>query len=130
MERREWLETYRVAWVGRDPDLAASLFTETGTYQSFIFDEPHVGHDGVRAYWTGATADQSDIEVILGTPMDDGEHVAVEWWTQMDVDGEPMTLVGTLLLTFAPDGRCRRLREYYHHIPQRKAPPPGWGSWD
>ena len=45
----QWAESYARAWVQRDPGGAADLFTDDATYRSFIFDEPHVGRDGVRS---------------------------------------------------------------------------------
>lgn len=75
-----WLEAYAAAWRGRNPDGAASLFTEDAVYRSSPFREPHVGHDGVRAYWTRATRDQRNLDLRLGTPIVEGDRVAVEWW--------------------------------------------------
>jgi hypothetical protein len=123
-----WIETYRVAWERRDPDLAASLFTDDAWYRSLIFDEPHVGQEGVHAYWSSVTSQQSNVSVRLGTPVVQGNRVVVEWWTQMDVDGAPITLPGALILRFAADGRCEELREYWHHQPGRVEPPEGWGA--
>jgi uncharacterized protein (TIGR02246 family) len=123
-----WVERYRVAWEQADAELAASLFTEDATYRSLIFDDPHVGHDGIAGYWRQVTSQQSDVSVLMGRPFVDGDRFAVEWWTRMSVGGEDMTLPGCLLLTFASDGRCSALREYWHHAPGRIEPPPEWGS--
>jgi hypothetical protein len=35
---------------------------------------------------------------------------------------------GILYLTFAPDGRCRELRETWHWIEGRHEPLSGWGE--
>jgi hypothetical protein len=123
-----WIETYRQAWEQRDADLVVPLFTEDGWYRSYIFDEPHVGHEGVRAYWESVTSTQSDVGVRMGHPIVDGDRVAVEWWTEMNSDGEPATVTGALLLRFAADGRCEELREYWHHAPERLSPPDAWGQ--
>ena len=40
---------------------------------------------------------------------------------------DPITLVGCLFLTFAADGRCQALREYWHLTGKLVPPPPGWG---
>jgi ketosteroid isomerase-like protein len=123
-----WAESYRVAWETADDDLVVTLFTEDATYRSLIFDEPNVGHDGVRAYWQRVTSRQSDVSVRMGRPFVDGDRVTVEWWTQMKVDGDDITLVGSLLLMMAPDGRCRSLREYWNTTSGRVEPPPEWGT--
>jgi hypothetical protein len=47
----------------------------------------------------------------------------------MKVEDADVTLPGCLLLDFDENGLCRRLREYWHFIPeQQSAPPPEWGS--
>lgn len=127
MDVETWIETYRRAWEQRDADLVVPLFTEDGWYRSFIFDEPHVGHDGVRAYWERVTSNQADVSVRMGAPIVAGNRTAVEWWTEMTASGEPATVAGALVLRFAADGRCEELREYWHSAPQRIAPPDGWG---
>jgi len=129
MDLAEWIEGYRRAWVERDPQAAAALFTEDASYRSSPFVEPNLGQEGVVAYWTGATSTQADVEVEMGEPLVDGDHAAVEWWTRMRADGDEITLVGCLLLRFAPDGRCEDLREYWNYESGRLPPHEGWGSW-
>jgi ketosteroid isomerase-like protein len=128
MELRDWVESYARAWRECDAEAAAALFTEDGTYRSHAFREPHVGHDGVRAYWTEATSTQRDVEVEMGEPFADGDRVAVEFWTRLLNDGEPVTLTGCLLLRFAADGRCAALREYWFVEPGLHRPHDGWGG--
>ena len=128
MDVATWVENYRVAWETADVDLAASLFVEDGTYRNDIFAEPNVGQAGVAAYWERVTSHQSDVECRMGTPFVDGDRVAVEFWTKMAVDGEDVTIAGTLLLLMAEDGRCRSLRENYNVAEGRVDPPQEWGS--
>jgi hypothetical protein len=52
-----------------------------------------------------------DVRVRFGEPIAEGDRVAVEWWATMTADGDPVTLVGCLLLSFAADGRGRTPRE-------------------
>ena len=129
MKLADWVEGYRRAWVERDPQAAAALFTEDASYRSSPFVEPNLGQEGVVAYWTGATSTQADVEVEMGEPLVDGNHAAVEWWTRMRADGDEITLVGCLLLRFAADGRCEDLREYWNYESGRLPPHEGWGSW-
>ncbi len=124
----EWVEGYRTAWVERDPAAAAALFSEDATYRANIFEEPYLGREGVENYWRTVTESQSDVRVMMGRPFQDGDRVAVEFWTNMRVDGDPVTLPGCLLLAFDEDGRCRRLREYWHFTPGEMGPPEGWGE--
>lgn len=128
MDVETWVESYRVAWERADVGLAASLFTEDGTYRNDIYAEPNVGQDGVAAYWERVTSHQSDVEVRMGRPFVDGDRVAVEFWTKMAVDGADVTIAGTLLLQMADDGRCRSLRENFNVTEGRHDPPQEWGS--
>ena len=131
MTVEEWIDAYGKAWRDRDPEAASRLFTEDAVYRSSPFRTPHVGTDGVREYWTIATRDQRNLDLRFGTPIVEpgGRRVAVEWWAIMDLaDGTFGTLPGGLYLIFAPDGRCRELREYWHFAPEHKTPPEGWGA--
>jgi ketosteroid isomerase-like protein len=125
---RAWLESYRRAWEEGDVEAFVQLFTEDAIYHSHPFREPHLGHDGIRAYAGGATGTQEQVEVRFGEPIVEGIRAAAEWWATMDdaADGE-VTLPGCLVLRFAADGRCEELREYWHLEPGRHEPRSGWG---
>ena len=97
MDVTAWVEGYRTAWETADTDLVLTLFTEDASYRSNPFEEPHLGHDGIRAYWDGVTSQQRDARVSMGRPFVDGDRVAVEWWTRMVSEGEEVTL---------PDASC------------------------
>jgi hypothetical protein len=124
----DWIEGYRLAWVNRDPEAAAALFTPDATYRSNIVEEPHTGREGVEYYWRTVTESQSEVEVRMGRPFVEGRRVAVEFWTIMKVAGDQVTLPGCLLLEFDDDWSCRRLREYWHFLPGRFDPPSEWGE--
>jgi ketosteroid isomerase-like protein len=128
MDANGWIEGYRRAWENADTDLVLTLFTEDANYRSNPFEEPHIGHAGIRAYWDGVTSQQRDARVVMGRPFGDGDRVAVEWWTTMVSEGEEVSLPGCLLLRFAPDGRCSDLREYWNFAPGRREPFTGWGT--
>jgi ketosteroid isomerase-like protein len=133
MEREEavaWLEAYRRAWEAADTRGVLELFTDDARYRSHPLRPAHTGHDGVADYWVRATAAQRDVRVRLGDPVVDGDRVAAEWWTTMVAAGEPVALVGCLLLTFAADGRCRDLRECWNVADGLHDPPPDWGRLD
>lgn len=128
MDIRAWIRSYGEAWETADEDLIASLFTEGATYRSSPFRDPYRGHAEIRAYWRRGAGGQRETRVRMGTPLVDRDRVAVEWWTTMIDDGQPVTLPGCLLLRFAPDGRCVDLREYWNLERGRRDPFPGWGS--
>ena len=122
-----WLEGYRRAWVERDPDAAAALFTRDAVYQEQAFQPAYVGRAAIRDYWTTVTATQSDIELRYGRPVVAGRKAAVEWWANLRNGGADVTLAGEFMLTFARRGRCRSLREYWFFAEGRQSPPSGWG---
>lgn len=124
----EWADAYRKAWETADPEAAAALFTDDATYRSEIFEEPHRDRSGVFEYWTGVTSAQSEVTVRMGRPFVDGQRVAVEFWTNMVVEGSPVTLAGCLLLTLDDSGLCSDLREYWHFTDGDHRPPEGWGT--
>ncbi len=124
----QWIEGYRRAWENRDAEDAAGLFTSDATYRSNIFEPPHEGQEGVRAYWEAVTEAQGDVQVRMGRPFVDGHRVAVEFWANMAVAGDRVTLPGCLLLDFDDEWRCTRLREYWHFEPGEHEPPPEWGK--
>ena len=128
MELTDWIEGYRLAWETADADLVLTLFTEDASYRSNPLEEPHLGHDGIRAYWERVTGQQRDARVQMGRPFVDGDRVAVEWWTTMVSGGEEVTLPGCLLLRFEPDGRCSDLREYWNVGAGRREPFEDWGT--
>ena len=128
MTPTEWLDAYRRAWTERDADAAAALFTEDATYAEQPYQDAFIGRDGVRDYWSRATATHANVEIRYGTPITAGECTAVEWWTTLENDGAPITLAGAFLLTFDGSGLCRTLREYWHFSQGTESPRPGWGE--
>jgi SnoaL-like domain len=125
-----WLEGYRRAWEQADTPAVLGLFTTDASYRSHPLRPAHTGHDGVAAYWARATTDQQDVRVRFGDPIVDGDRVAVEWWAVMGAGGDPTTLAGCLILTFAAGGRCRELRECWHMAEEILDPPADWDRLD
>jgi uncharacterized protein (TIGR02246 family) len=128
MTPTEWLAAYRRAWIERDADAAAALFTEDATYAEQPYQAAFIGRDGVRDYWARVTATQTAIEIKYGEPITVGERTAVEWWTTLTNGGVPVTLAGAFMLTFDAAGLCRTLREYWHFAEGTKDPKNGWGA--
>jgi len=68
---RNWLDAYGSAWQERNPQAAAELYAETGTYQVTPFLVPMRGREAIRTYWDEVTATEKDIsfgyEVLAAT---------------------------------------------------------------
>ena len=127
MDVERWIEAYGRAWRERDAGEVVAIFTEDAVYRSSPFREPHVGAEGIRAYWTRATGAQANLDLRFGRPVVEGDRAAVEWWAAVEEDGVETTFPGILMLRFAPDGRCVELRECWHEQPGRHEPHEGWG---
>lgn len=129
LDTTAWLAAYHQAWIIRDAERLAQLFTEDAAYHSHPFRPPYQGRAAIADYWRRATATQEELELRWGTPIVSGNHLAVEWWATMrDRDDSDLTLPGCLLVRFAENGLCEELREYWHvEMGSRIAPPAGWG---
>jgi hypothetical protein len=128
MTPQQWLDAYRQAWIQRDADAAAALFTEDATYAEQPYQDAFIGRQGVRDYWGRVTATQANVVMQYGMPVTVGNRTAVEWWTTLENGGVPITLAGSFMLTFDASGLCRALREYWAFTEGTSAPKRGWGT--
>jgi uncharacterized protein (TIGR02246 family) len=115
-ELSKWLDAYGAAWESRDADAAANIFSEDATYQVTPYEEPHVGQDGVRNYWAGVTENQRNVQFEYEAISVAGNTGIAHWTAKFEVapDGTPLELNGIFILEFDGDGKCRRLREWWH----------------
>jgi hypothetical protein len=113
---RDWLAAYGSAWVNRDPDAAAALFSADCLYQESPYDAPFEGSAGVRDYWASVTEDQGEVDFdseVVG--VFEGTGVAL-WSARFKAvsTGTPVELNGVFLLEFDDQMRCTSLREWWH----------------
>lgn len=113
-----WLRAYGEAWIDRDPEAAARLFTEDVAYHETPFDEPARGLEGVRRYWAENTGIQRDVTFRHEILAIEGPRGIARWWAGYvrPATGVTARLDGVLVLEFADDGRCRRLEEWWHRV--------------
>jgi ketosteroid isomerase-like protein len=111
-----WLDAYGEAWESRDADKAAVLFSEDSTYRVTPYEEPHRGPEGVRQYWAGVTENQRNVDFQHRALAVSGNTGIAHWSANFDVapDGPHIELDGVFVLDFDDDGKCRRLREWWH----------------
>jgi uncharacterized protein (TIGR02246 family) len=111
-----WLDSYGRAWESRDPQAAADLFAEEGTYQVTPFVEPMRGKQAILEYWTHVAQTEQNIqfgyEILAVTP----DHGIARWWASFVIvpQGLSTKLDGIFLISLDKDGRCRSLREWWH----------------
>jgi len=112
----DWLDSYGQAWERRNPQAAADLFAEDGTYQVTPFLEPMRGKQAILEYWTNVAQTQQDIhfgyEILAVTP----EHGIARWWASFVLvpPGLQTKLDGIFLISLDENSRCHSLREWWH----------------
>lgn len=119
-----WVDGYERAW--RDGDLEAieRLFTEDARYRQSPYEESHVGHAGIKAFWL----DDEDGEVFTMTAEPvavDGRHAVVRVEVRY---GDPVRQEyrDLWVLRFADDGRVEDFEEwaYWPGLHYAAAEPP------
>jgi hypothetical protein len=112
---RRWLDGYAAAWTGLDAGRAALLFTEDATYHESPFQPPCRGLEAIRAYWDEVARSQRDV-VFRHEPLGViGDRGIARWSAAFSrvASSVRVELDGVFVLTFAADGRCRELREWW-----------------
>lgn len=112
-----WQDRFVRAWEEQDTDLFLTLFTEDATYQDTPYTVPFQARD-FRAFWDGLAREQSGNSMRFSESHLLGGGKAVAFWTcetnTLRRGGQRCEASGVMLLTFAPDSRCRTLREWQH----------------
>jgi hypothetical protein len=109
----QWADTWSVAWPGRDADAIAALQAPHGQHWSSPFEPPHDGRAGLRAYLVGSFGrETAQTRCRFAEPVVDGRQAAVEYWAQVEYDGQQATISGCTLLEFDDEGLVARSRDY------------------
>jgi uncharacterized protein (TIGR02246 family) len=132
----EWIDAYSAAWIAKDADAAAALFTQDAIYEAVpgVVEQTFIGRDAIRSYWANITAPQSNVKIRRGEPIVDDQRGVVELWVTMRLPpvnplGDQMvTLIETNVLSFDRSGLCSRNVEYWNLQMGELAPPEGWGE--
>ncbi len=104
-----------------------ALYAEEAVFSSEPYRAPYRGRGGVRAYVSGAFAEEDDVRAWFGTPIVTGIRAAVQWWASLVEEGRAVTLAGTSILTFDDDGLVVDQWDTWNTIDERREPPEGWG---
>jgi SnoaL-like domain len=116
----KWLDAYGDAWQRQDPDAAAAIFSENGSYAWGPFTEPIRGREAIRSAWKNATqGNQDEIRFgyeILGVIDDRG---IARWWASMLAlpARTAVRMEGIFLVTLTPEGLCDEFREWWNEDP-------------
>lgn len=84
-EAREVIDVYIKAWVTQDPDLIATIFTESASYHERVMQDPIPDRAAIRQYWVDKVVrSQADIRCELLSLYLDGDTVIAEWLAEFD----------------------------------------------
>ena len=113
---KSWLEAYGRAWMERNPQAAADLFAEDGSYQVTPFVEAMRGRPAIFEYWSNVARTQENIQFAYEILAVTREAGIARWWASFLIvpQGLQTRLDGIFLITLDADGRCRSLREWWH----------------
>jgi hypothetical protein len=109
---RSWVDAYERAWRAPGTATLADLFHEEAVYLMSPLAEPVVGLDAIRRLWEDERS--PDEEFTMSS-----EPIAVEGDTgvvRVDVRyhrPRARRFVDLWIVSFAPDGRCRRFEEWF-----------------
>ncbi len=114
---QQWLNGYGIAWMTGDPDAVVQLFAADAAYYETPFDEPMVGAEAIRRYWTeGAKNAQADV-TFEATPVSLSGNTGFARWraTFRRVPSNSFVeLDGVLSVRFDSGMRCEEFREWWH----------------
>jgi uncharacterized protein (TIGR02246 family) len=115
-----WLDGYFAAWISNEADDVAALFAEDAVYSVGPFSDAWTGRDEIVARWTSGA--QEDVEYAYEILAVDGDTGIAHWNVKARSEGQTARSEwdGILLITFAPDGRCREHGEW---LVRRDLPP-------
>lgn len=113
---KSWLDGYGQAWENRNPEAAAALFNESGSYQVTPFLEPMRGRKAIFEYWSEVARTEENIKFAYEVLVAKTELNIARWSASFVIvpQGLQTQLDGIFLISLDEEGRCRSLREWWH----------------
>lgn len=116
-EFENWLARYGYAWEAGDAQAAIELFSDDAEYFENPFDEPMIGKEAIRRYWSGGAGEsQKGIHFQHRAAAVTGNKGLAQWeatFTRVP-SGNHVELNGFLMAEFDAAGRCSVFREWWH----------------
>ena len=115
---KSWMDAYGKAWETRNPEAAAALFTENGTYQVTPFLEPMRGRKAIFEYWSEVARTEEDIRFGYVVLVANGELNIARWSASFVrvPPGLQTQLDGIFLISLDEEGLCKSLQEWWHKL--------------
>lgn len=113
---QSWLDAFGSAWETLDPDALAALFSEEAEYHVDPFQAPKRGREAIRAELANAWSRQRDVGFRARMVAVNGAVGWAEWSSGFTRVGTeyPVRLEGVLAAEFDGEGKCSRLRQWWH----------------
>src|SRR5437879_9530035 len=111
-----WLEAYGRAWRDRNPQAAANLFAEDGTYQVTPFVEAMRGRAAILEYWSHVAQTEQDIQFGYEVLAVTAEAGIARWCASFVIvaPGLQPRLAGIFLIRVSTICCCRTMRVLCH----------------
>lgn len=111
-----WLDAYGRAWENRNPEAAAALFAEDGTYQVTPFLEPMRGRKAIFEYWSEVARTEENIQFRYEILVANAERNIARWSASFVPvpQGLKTKLDGIFLIALDEEGLCKSLQEWWH----------------
>jgi ketosteroid isomerase-like protein len=112
----QWLAAYGRAWTNRDPDAAASLYTDGATYQVTPFVEPLRGRLAIHEYWIHVARTEDHVHFKYDILAVEPDYGIAHWQATFVIMPQSLhtSLDGIFLISLDSTGRCQSLREWWH----------------
>ena len=120
---QRWADTWARAWMAKDAEAVASLYSEGAAFRSQPLRE--LQHPLAYAEW--AFSEQDDAECWFSTPIVEGNRATVEYWAVVSFKGRDETIAGIAVIRFDGDGLVAEQRDYWNAQGGRHEPAEGWG---
>jgi hypothetical protein len=115
---KSWLDAYGQAWEKRNPEAAAALYTENGTYQVTPFLDPIHGRKAIFEYWSEVARTEENIRFGYEILVANRELNIARWSASFVIvpPGLQTQLDGIFLISLDAEGRCKSLQEWWHKL--------------
>ena len=104
-----WVAEYERAWRGGDVTAVIRLFTDDARCRRSPYEEPAIGHEGIRAFWLDGEG--RTFSVVAEPVAVEGRDAVVRLEVRYDDPGVRQYR-DLWVLRFSPDGRVEHFEEW------------------
>jgi ketosteroid isomerase-like protein len=105
-----------------DKDTVVAMFAPDAVWFDPVGQPPHVGHDGVAAFWDQTRTMADRIEMILDDVIAVGSEAAMRFRIRATIGGNVMEMDGIETFEVDEDGLFTRVKAYWDMSKARTTP--------